>query len=94
MEIPAQSRAAELLDRALDWTVAPEYSKVGYELRERIWAGEILELEGKTAIVTGATSGIGEAARVGMARGGAFAECESLAGVKVPTGTPTGATQT
>src|ERR1700761_9092725 len=71
MRIPAQSRAADLLDQALDWTVAPGYSKVGYEVRERIWGQEELELEGKTAIVTGATSGIGEAACAGMARGGA-----------------------
>ena len=71
MKIPAQSKAADLLDRALDWSVAPGYSKVGYEVRERLWGREMLELEGKTAIVTGATSGIGEAACVGMARAGA-----------------------
>ena len=71
MKISARSRVADLLDRALDWTVGPGYSRVGFEVRERIWGREALELEGKVAIVTGATSGIGEAACVGMARGGA-----------------------
>ena len=71
MHIPGHANFGDLIDRALDWTVAPGYSKVGYEVRERIWGREALELEGKTAIVTGATSGIGEAACVGMARGGA-----------------------
>ena len=71
MRIPARSKVGDLVDRALDLTVAPGYSKIGFEVRERIWARERLELDGKVAIVTGATSGIGEAACVGMARGGA-----------------------
>jgi NAD(P)-dependent dehydrogenase (short-subunit alcohol dehydrogenase family) len=71
MGIPARSKVGDLVDRALDFTVAPGYSKIGFELRERIWGREVLDLAGKTAIVTGATSGIGEAACVGMARGGA-----------------------
>jgi NAD(P)-dependent dehydrogenase (short-subunit alcohol dehydrogenase family) len=61
----------EVFDKGLDWTVLPGYSKVGYEVRERIVARGALELEGKVVIVRGATSGIGEAACVGMARGGA-----------------------
>jgi NAD(P)-dependent dehydrogenase (short-subunit alcohol dehydrogenase family) len=71
MKIPAQSKAADLIDRALDWTVGPGYSKVGYEVRERIVPRGALDLGGKVAIVTGATSGIGEAACVGMAKAGA-----------------------
>jgi dehydrogenase/reductase SDR family member 12 len=71
MNLPARSKLGDALDRALDWTVAPGYSKVGFELRKRIVPRGDLALAGKTAIVTGATSGIGEAACVGMARGGA-----------------------
>ncbi len=71
MRSGAQARLAGLVDKALDRTVAPGYSKIGYEVRQRIWGREVLDLEGRTAIVTGATSGIGEAACVGMARAGA-----------------------
>jgi dehydrogenase/reductase SDR family protein 12 len=60
-----------LLDEALDWTVLPGYSKVGYALRERLVPRGPLELAGRSAIVTGATSGIGEAACIALARGGA-----------------------
>ena len=71
MNLPARSRLGEVVDRALDWTVLPGYSKVGYEVRERIVPRGALDLGGKVAIVTGATSGIGEAACVGMAKAGA-----------------------
>jgi NAD(P)-dependent dehydrogenase (short-subunit alcohol dehydrogenase family) len=71
MDRQARSRLADALDRALDWTVLPGYSKVGYELRGRLVPRGPLELAGKVAIVTGATSGIGEAACAGLARGGA-----------------------
>jgi dehydrogenase/reductase SDR family member 12 len=71
MNADASRRLAGFVDNALDWTVLPGYSKIGYAVRERIVPRGPLELAGKTAIVTGATSGIGEAACVGMARGGA-----------------------
>jgi dehydrogenase/reductase SDR family protein 12 len=71
MSPSARSNFASLVDKALDWTVLPGYSKLGYEVRERIVPRGALDLEGKVAIVTGATSGIGEAACVGMAKAGA-----------------------
>jgi NAD(P)-dependent dehydrogenase (short-subunit alcohol dehydrogenase family) len=66
-----RERAADLLDRALDWTVVPGYSKVGYEVRKRLespWSAP--DLEGRSVVVTGATSGIGEAACVAIASAG------------------------
>jgi NAD(P)-dependent dehydrogenase (short-subunit alcohol dehydrogenase family) len=60
-----------LVDRALDWTVLPGFSRVGYALRERIVPRGPLELDGKTVMLTGASSGIGEAACAQLARAGA-----------------------
>lgn len=54
-----------VLDRALDLTIAPGYSRVGYELRRRTWpAGgdDLPQMEGRVVLVTGATGGIGRAA--------------------------------
>jgi dehydrogenase/reductase SDR family member 12 len=55
---------ADVLDRALDWTVLPGYTSVGYRLRSRGWNGDLPSgaLAGRTVLVTGASSGIGEAA--------------------------------
>lgn len=52
---------ASLLDRALDLTVVPGYSRLGYAVRSRGFE-ELPRLDGKVALVTGATSGIGLAA--------------------------------
>jgi dehydrogenase/reductase SDR family member 12 len=71
MKLADRAKFGGLVDKALDWTVLPGYSRVGYEVRERIVARGPLELDGKVAIVTGATSGIGEASCVGMAKAGA-----------------------
>lgn len=57
-----------LLDEALDWLVLPGYSNVGYRVRERLLAREPLSLVGRSVMVTGANSGIGEAACVNLAR--------------------------
>jgi dehydrogenase/reductase SDR family protein 12 len=56
---------ASALDRALDLTVAPGYSRLGYALRRRSWPGrgaELPQMEGRTVLVTGAAGGIGLAA--------------------------------
>ncbi len=64
--------AARLLDRGLDLAVLPGYSRIGIELRRRLWdepAGA--GLAGKRALITGASSGLGEAATELFAAGGA-----------------------
>ena len=64
----------KLLDTALDRTVVPGYSKIGYWVRRRGWPADDPRpgaLAGKRALVTGANSGLGKAAAVGLARLGA-----------------------
>ena len=63
-----------LLDTALDRAVVPGYSKIGYLLRRRGWRHDDPRpgaLAGKCALVTGANSGLGKAAALGLARLGA-----------------------
>lgn len=67
----AARRLADLADQALDWTVLPGFSRLGYAARERLNPPGPLALEGKLAIVTGASSGIGEAACGQLAEAGA-----------------------
>ena len=64
-------RLGDLADRALDWTVLPGFSRIGYGLRESLVPRGPLELEGRTVMLTGASSGIGEAACCQLAKAGA-----------------------
>ncbi|MGH2799900.1 MAG: SDR family NAD(P)-dependent oxidoreductase [Solirubrobacterales bacterium] len=63
----------QLLDKALDLTVAPGYTSAGYRLRGLSWEDAIAGdfIRDKTALVTGASSGIGEATCEGLAAAGA-----------------------
>lgn len=62
-----------MLDTALDRTVIPGYSRVGYRLRQLGWEADPPPgaLKGRAALVTGANRGIGKAIAAGLARLGA-----------------------
>ncbi len=60
------------LDRVLDRTIVPGYSRIGYHLRRRGWTPiPDRALEGRTLLVTGGTSGLGLATVDACARLGA-----------------------
>ena len=60
------------LDRVADATVVPGYTSLGYRLRGLSWRSAVAgSLDGREAIVTGASSGLGEAACEGLALAGA-----------------------
>jgi NAD(P)-dependent dehydrogenase (short-subunit alcohol dehydrogenase family) len=63
---------SELLDRALDLTVVPGFSRVGYTLRRLSWEDAFRHtISGRTVLVTGGSSGVGEAACEGFVAAGA-----------------------
>jgi len=60
-----------ILDEVMDWTVLPGFSSIGYSVRERLVPRGPIALAGHSVMVTGSSSGIGEAACVDLARLGA-----------------------
>ncbi len=68
------SRVRQLMDGVLDATVAPGYSRIGYEIRSRSSGWESLAAgvaSGRVVVVTGATSGLGSATARRLRRLGA-----------------------
>jgi dehydrogenase/reductase SDR family protein 12 len=49
----------EVVDRAMDLTIIPGFSSIGYGVRERLDPWEPPDLDGRAVMVTGASSGLG-----------------------------------
>lgn len=59
------------VDRAMDFAVLPGFSRIGYSARRRMFGWEMPDLSGRQVMVTGASSGLGLAAAIDLARCGA-----------------------
>ncbi|MGB0119734.1 MAG: SDR family NAD(P)-dependent oxidoreductase [Solirubrobacterales bacterium] len=68
--IPQQ--LAEVIDRAMDFTVVPGFSAIGYRVRRRLFDWQAPDLTGKSVMITGSNSGLGKAAALESARCGAI----------------------
>lgn len=69
--LPLRGKAAAALDGVMDFTVVPGFSRIGYEARRRMFGWQMPDLTGRSVMITGATSGLGEAAAIDLARCGA-----------------------
>lgn len=62
----------DMIDSLLDRSVLLGYTKIGYQIRRRFWAhAPLRSLQGKKVLITGASSGLGEAAAQSFAQLGA-----------------------
>jgi NAD(P)-dependent dehydrogenase (short-subunit alcohol dehydrogenase family) len=69
--LPLRGKAADALDAAMDFAVVPGFSRIGYVARRRMYGWQMPDLRGRSVMVTGATSGLGEAAAIDLSRCGA-----------------------
>lgn len=69
--LPLRGKAADAVDAAMDFAVVPGFSRIGFEARRRMFGWEMPDLEGRRVMITGATSGLGEAGAEDLTRCGA-----------------------